>query len=139
MVHTIGSVLGEHDITVPDETLAELEVPVLCGPQRQGDVLIVPRSSLTAAERKQTVPVPAEGVAVVRGEATGNTHLLHGEGPVVFSRRDSDLLLGVVEVGDGGTGFLIHTDEHGVNAFGPGCYELRGKREQADLIRRVAD
>lgn len=139
MVHTIGSVLALHDITVPDETIADLEVPVICGAQRQGDILILPRAPLTAAERRLVSPVPVEGVAVVRGEATGNTHLLHGEGDVVWTRRDAGVLLGVVEVGDQATAFLIHTDEHGANAMGPGTYALHGKREQAEQIRRVAD
>lgn len=139
MVHTIGSVLALHDITVPDETIADLEVPMICGAQRQGDILIIPRGPLTEAERKLAVQVPATGVAVVRGEATGNTHLLHGEGDVVWTARQVGVLLAVVEVGDEATGFLIHTDEHGANAMGPGTYELHGKREQAEQIRRVAD
>lgn len=138
-MHTIGSVLALHDITVPNETLAEVEVPVLSGPQRQGDVLIVPRTPLLSDERLAAHAVPKEGVAVVRGEATGNTHLLHGEGEVLWARRDGDLLLGVVDVPDGSTAYLIHTDEHGANAMGSGTYELRGKREQADVVRRVAD
>lgn len=138
-MHTIGSVLALHDITVPDETIAELEVPVLSGPQRQGDVLIVPRKPMTAAERKSAKPVPREGVAVVRGEATGNTHLLHAEGEVLWSERRADLLLGVVEVPEGATAYLIHTDEHGANAMNRGTYALHGKREQADIVRRVAD
>lgn len=139
MSHTIGSVLALHDITVPDETIADLEVPVLGGPQRQGDVLILPRAALTAAERTQAQAVPARGVPVVRGEATGNTHLLHAEGTVLWSERSKGLLLGVVEVGEGATAFLIHTDEHGANAMAPGTYELHGKREQRDEIARVAD
>lgn len=137
--HTIGSVLELHGITVPDETIAEIEVPVLADAQRQGDVLIVPRGRLSAAEREDAHPVPAEGVPVVVGEATGNTHLLHAEGDVVFARRSGGVMLGVVEVADGATGYLIHTDEHGANGIAPGAYALHGKREQADEIRRVAD
>lgn len=139
MAHTYASVLDLHGIAVPDETIAELEVPVLAGPQRQGDILITPRAPLTAAERKQMSVVPAAGVAVVRGEATGNTHLLHAEGDVRFARRDSGVLLGVLEVGTGAVAYLLHTDEHGCNAVAPGTYALHGKREQADEIRRVAD
>lgn len=36
-------------------------------------------------------------------------------------------------------GLRPHTDEHGANAMGPGTYVVRGKREEADAIRRVAD
>lgn len=143
MTITFAEVLGAHGITIPDDTLAELEVPVITGlPQRQGDVAIVPRKPATSAELSQMAVVPAEGVQVVRGEATGNTHLLHASGecrfrPVVASGPST--LLGVLTVAEGAECFLIHTDEHGANGIGPGTYELRGKREQADQIRRVQD
>jgi hypothetical protein len=42
-------------------------------------------------------------------------------------------------VPEGETADLIHTDEHGCNTMGPGLYVIRGKRERADEIRRVAD
>lgn len=136
---TLSEILDRHDLTAADDLLADVEVPVLAGPQRQGDVAIVPRGPLSTAEREACQRVPREGVAVVVGEATGNTHMLDGDGPVLFARRNADLLLGVVEVPDGSVGYLIHTDEHGANAIAPGTYELRGKREQADELRRVAD
>ena len=89
--------------------------------------------------------VPAKGVQVVTGEATGNTHWLHRGfdspgvqwGRVTTSR--DDLVLAVVTVPEGQSAELIHTDEHGANAMGPGTYVIRGKRELADEIRRVAD
>lgn len=139
MSHTLASVLDLHGVTIPDATLAELEVPVLATVQRQGDVLIVPRGPLSDTERADARPVPPEGVAVVRGEATGNTHLLHAEGDVVFARRAGGVALGVLDVAPGSEAYLIHTDEHGANGIAPGCYALHGKREQADEIRRVAD
>ena len=138
-MHTIGSVLDLHGVTVPDETIAEIEVPVLATAQRQGDVLIVPRGPLSVAEREDAVQVPAEGVAVVVGEATGNTHLLHAEGVVLWARRSGGVQLGVLEVAEGAEAYLIHTDEHGANGIAPSTYALHGKREQADEIRRVAD
>lgn len=140
---TFAEVLGAHDITVADEALADIEVPVLAGPQRQGDVLIVPRGPLGDAERASFTDVPPEGVTVVFGEATGNTHLLTAADgtvrwlPAVQSR--GSVLLGVVEVTEDATAYLIHTDEHGANGIAPGAYTLHGKREQAEEIRRVAD
>lgn len=138
-MRTLTEILDRHDIQVPDDLLADLVVPVLTGVQRQGDVLIVPRGPLSAAERKDCAVVPREGVAVVVGEATGNTHMLDADGLVLFGRRTGGVMLGVVEVADEATAFLIHTDEHGANAIGPGTYVLHGKREQTDEIRRVAD
>lgn len=142
MTMTLSTALARHDITVADELLADIEVPILTGPQRQGDVLILPRPHLGAAELAAMVAVPREGVAVVRGEATGNTHLLDAVQGVVrwaahVARSADDLTLGVLDVD--GVAHLIHTDEHGCNAIGPGTYVLHGKREMADEIRRVAD
>lgn len=137
---TLTQILERHDIAVADELLAELVVPVISDrPQRQGDVAIIPRGPLSAAERADCELVPRAGIAVVRGEATGNTHMLDAEGDVWFARREGGVQLGVVEVAEGATAYLIHTDEHGANAFGPGSYTLHGKREQAEEIRRVAD
>jgi len=109
---------------------------------RQGDVLIVPRGPLSAAERRDAVIVPAAGIAVVRGEATGNTHLLHPAGRCWWRPIESQagsVLLGVLHVEDDAECFLIHTDEHGANGIAPGSYEIRGKREMAEEVRRVAD
>lgn len=139
MTATFRDVLTRHNITIPDETIAEITVPVLSGPQRQGDIGIFPREPLTVAERSQAVTVPPEGIAVVRGEATGNTHMLSADGVVLWLEKDAGLLVGIVEVPEGSTGYLIHTDEHGANGVAPGCYRIHGKREQADEIRRVAD
>lgn len=139
MTKTLTQILVRHDIAVADDLLADVEVPVLTDLQRQGDVLIVPRGVLTKGERSRAQPVPREGIAVVVGEATGNTHMLDGDGPVLFERRNAGLVLGVVEVPEGSVAYLIHTDEHGANAMGPGTYELHGKREMAEEIRRVAD
>lgn len=143
-MNTLATILDRASITVPDPLLADLEVPILTTPQRQGDVLIVPRPPLGRAEQQGMTAVPARGVAVVRGEATGNTHLLMPDpGAVVrwapASARQGSVLLGILDVPEGATAWLIHTDEHGANGIGPGTYALHGKREQAEEERRVAD
>ena len=144
MTNTLTAVLDRAGVTVPDTTIADLEVPVLTGPQRQGDVLIIPRPPTGQAELAQMTEIPAEGAPVVIGEATGNTHLLQPDpGSRILWQRTNDnrdaLTLGVVHIPKGATAWLIHTDEHGANGIGPGTYTLRGKREQADELRRVAD
>lgn len=124
-------------VSIPEHLEAEAEVPVLAGPQAQGDLLIVPASRDWPAGG----PVPAEGIQVVHGEATGNTHWLHnGFGSQVsWYRADAGQVVGVVTVPEGETAMLIHTDEHGANGIGAGVFEIRSKREQADEIRAVAD
>ena len=143
MTMTYTEALARHGVTPADLALAEIEVPVLCGPQRQGDVLILPRPAVGAAELTTFTLVGADGVRVVAGEATGNAHILDAVQGDVFWLRGrptaTDLTLGVVHVAAGGVAHLVHTDEHGCNGVGPGTYRLTGKREMADEIRRVAD
>lgn len=145
-MNTLTNILARHQITVPDDLIADIEIPILTSPQRQGDVGIFPRPAAGAVELAAMTAVPATGVAVVRGEATGNTHLLSPEPDTVVmwaanTRYDgaSDLVLGVLHVPAGAVAWLIHTDEHGANGIGAGTYTLHGKREQADELRRVAD
>ncbi len=134
---TYGDLLGRHDVEIPAHLVAQAEVPVLAGVQRQGDLIVLPmRPGADAGQ-----PVPAEGVAVVRGEAGGNTHLLVGEGvswrPIARNGGDG-LDLGVVTVPPGAVAYLLHP-EHGGQGFAPGAYRVRRQREQADEIRMVAD
>jgi hypothetical protein len=144
---TAFDILTRHGLTPAaddlDDIAADLAVPVLSGPQRQGDILIVPTGPLTPAERATAAAVPAGGVALVRGEATGNTHILAPDPGVSILWAETpagrgDTLLGVIAV-DGGPAWLIHTDEHSVLGVAPGVYQVRGKREQREEIARVQD
>ena len=138
MTTTFAQALAKIGVSLPDHLVADAEIPVLTGPQPQGDLMIIPIKSTTA----KLVPVPQKGHQVVVGEATGNTHWLHRgfDSPdVKFGRVDNGLSLVVVSVPEGQSAELIHTDEHGANAMGPGLYVINGKREQADIIRRVTD
>jgi len=147
MTMTYGEALALSGISIPEHLEAEAEVPVLTGPQAQGDLIIVPlAAAYPAGERAPAWPrgaiVPMDGVQVVHGEATGNTHWLHAgfNSPgVTWHRADADLVVGVVTVPAGQTAMLVHTDEHGANGIGEGRYEIRQKREQADEVRYVED
>lgn len=135
---TFQMALEKIGVSVPAHLVADAEVPVLTGPQTQGDLMIVPITDAPV----QLHPLPVSGHQVVVGEATGNTHWLHrgfDSDGVRFARVDQGLTLVVVSVPEGQAAELIHTDEHGANAMGPGLYAIHGKREQADEIRRVQD
>ena len=130
-IATLAKDLGHQ---IPTHLLDE-DIPVLTGPQAQGDVLIVP--SRPGADKGD--PIPLEGAVVIKGEAGGNTHALFGKGfwrPVPAQR--GSVTLGVLTVPEGEVVHLHHP-EHGYNAFGPGTYTFKGQREQAQEIRRVAD
>jgi len=145
MSMTYAQALAMASVAIPEHLEAEAQVPVLTGPQAQGDLMIVPLSLAyegTPRGWPQGSIVPLEGVQVVHGEATGNTHWLHAgfNSPgVLWHRADDGQVVGVVTVPAGQTAMLVHTDEHGANGIGPGRYEIRRKREQLDEISYVAD
>lgn len=94
----------------------------------------------TRRSAKKGTLVPPEGIAVVRGEVGGNTHLLVAAGSVSWAVVQGDEQdLGVVDVETGATAYLLH-GEHGANAMGgPGSYLLRRQRQQAEVVTTVAD
>ena len=134
MPDTYGRALALIGVTVPAHLAADAEVPVLSGPQAQGDLLVVPGAPPDGLTWE---PVPASGVQVVHGEATGNTHWLHGgigSTGVRWAwpdpRAEGDpLVVGYLSVPAGASALLIHTDEHGANGIGPGRFAVRRKRE----------
>jgi hypothetical protein len=119
---------------------SEIDVPILTGAQRQGDVIVLNRPNRAPA----ATPIPASGVQVVRAEASSNTHTLHSwDGSCFFDADptggETGLTLGTLTVPEGASAYLVHTEEHGANGIGPGTYELRRQREFAGEWRRVAD
>lgn len=116
-------------------------VPVLTGPQAQGDIYILPASVAGV--------LPATG----DGERFAEYHIIEGQGirnPHTLVDLDGDCRIiptpnigprfdvATLVVPDGGSCFLVHP-EHGGNGIGPGRYVIRRQREQADEIRAVAD
>lgn len=138
-MNTYADALEKQHVTIPDHLIADAEIPVEIEPQGQGDLFVWP---LDEAAPAGLAKVPDEGVQVVFGEATGNSHYLQRgfDSPdVTFVRVNQGQRLVIVSVPEGQTAELVHTDEHGVNAMGPGLYAIHDKREQADQIRRVTD
>ena len=121
---------------LPADT-ADIDVPLLRGAQRQGDVLVLPTQDQPErmAEPQEAAAIPAEGVVVVRGEADGDGHLLLGDGTWSPSATAPDL--GVVQVVT--EAYLIHP-EHGALGIAAGEYRLRRQREHTQAgPRMVAD
>jgi hypothetical protein len=133
-MRTYEQVMGAHSVEIPAHLITDAEVPILSGLQVQGDVAIVPHRH----GKGDTILVPAEGVAVVRGESGGNTHLLVADGPVVWCPSSNELTMGQVTVPKGAVAYLLHP-EHGAMGLAPGSYLIRRQREMADEIRRVSD
>ncbi len=134
---TYGDILSAHTVEIPTHLQDQATIPIIAGLQVQGDVAVIP----TRPSAKKGTQVPADGIAVVRGEMGGNTHLLVAEGPVSWAPVvDNPGLadLGVVTVPDGATAYLLHP-EHGCMGIGAGSYVLRRQREMADELRIVSD
>lgn len=132
---TTLSKLSNHNVVWDEHLALDAEIPVVSRAACQGDV-----SLLRVTTPPARTPIPAEGVAVVRGENGGHTHSLHGTGFYDTSRpaRVDDVTLGTLTVPEGGSVFLLHP-EHGGLQVAPGTWRLGRQREQADEIRRVAD
>lgn len=136
MSATLAELITTHQVEVDPHLDRQLTIPIHTGPQRQGDVIILPRPDRPAA----TTPVPAAGTPVVRGENGGNTHAMVGTDARCDLRTATadDLTLAILTVPAGATCYLAHP-EHGYMGIGAGTYEIRRQREQADELRIVAD
>jgi len=138
-MHTYATALARSGVSVPDHLVADAVVPVLTGPQAQGDLMVVPVTALPGGLDWQ--PVPDAGIQVIHGEATGNTHWLHRglDSPSVrWTFATAGVRLGFLDVAPGNTALLIHTDEHGANGIGPGTYAIHRKRAQEVTLSRPA-
>ena len=133
-MRTMQSLIEEHGTDVLDYLDRQVTVPVSAGAQIQGDVSILPTTGPPA-----TTPIPKGGAAVVRGEAGGNTHSLHGSPSAFFDPAAGEgLVLGTLTVPADSEAYLAHP-EHGFAGFAPGTYQIGRQREQADEIAYVAD
>ena len=133
---TTSELIEATGITVCTAQDFDLDVAVLSGMQRQGDVIVIP------AEVAASTAVPRSGTPVVRGENGGNTHAIYAaDGPVfcdVSAGSATDLRVAVLSVPEGSTAYLGHP-EHGFLGISPGSYELRRQREMAEELRMVHD
>jgi hypothetical protein len=132
-VRTVADLITTTGINVLDYLDRQATVPVLRGPQIQGDISILPVTSRTA-----TTPIPAQGVVVATGRGGHDHRLLAGGRFDVTPVRDGSLEIGLLTVPEGSEVFLAHP-EHGFMGFAPGSYVIGRQREQADEIRAVAD
>jgi hypothetical protein len=140
--HTLNELVDRYGVELLEHLDRQVAIPVTNAPQIQGDVSILP---ITDQPPAGAAPAGMElvgsaGVAVVRGENGGNTHSLHGDGPIYYGAADtrSKLDLGVLLVPDGSTAWLAHP-EHGYMGIAPGTYRIGRQREQAGQTRLVAD
>lgn len=143
-ITTLADAETAFGVAVDEHHDRHADIPVLTGLQFQGDVAVIPVADQKVLPIETNGTVPRDGVAVVRGENGGNTHLLLASGPCYWAPSATsgtdpdDLDLGTLTVPDGSTAFLAHP-EHAYAGIGAGTYALRRQREQADVARFVED
>lgn len=139
---TLDQLAGKVGVTVDPHLEQDIEIPVLSGPQAQGDLIVLPFDSVTGIGLGHDgwTDVPPQGVELVRGAAGGNVHLLVADpGVCRWSTNVTDpegLAVGVLDAT--APVHLIHR-EHGGSGIAPGRYLIRRQREMADVQRLVAD
>ncbi|NUT32671.1 MAG: hypothetical protein HOV79_06295 [Hamadaea sp.] len=140
-VSHLEGLIDAHGIEISGHLDRQVQIPVLAGFQRQGDVLVVPVPTATA-----TVPVPPAGVPVVPGADAGNSHTIVADGDVWCDLKTGsahDLVVSTLVVAEGACAYLAHP-EHGYSGIAPGRYEVRRQREidatrSGAIVSLVAD
>ena len=136
MITTLADAENHLGVSHLDHLDRDADIPVVTTSACQGDVSVLRVTTAPAA-----TPVPADGVAVVRGENGGHAHALFGDGPAFWDParpRPESLALGTLTVPDGSHALLSHP-EHGGLLIAPGTYQVGRQREFAGEWRQVAD
>jgi hypothetical protein len=148
----LHELISQFGIEVDAHLDRDADIPVLTGPQAQGDIGIRPvrlreegssrfrRLRVGSGRRIAVTPIPAAGVVVATGQEGHEHRLLPG--PARFDRVrpfPGSLLIGILTVPAGGDAYLAH-DQHGYLGIGPGTYEVGGQREWTpESWQRVLD
>jgi hypothetical protein len=140
----LSELLDRTELDVLDHLEREVTVPVIDGPQAQGDLIVLPLamvphvSALTAEYGRA---LPKSGVELVRGVAGNNPHTLVADpGTCRWTAAVHDpFRLAVAAFHNTATAYLIHP-EHGASGIAPGRWLVRRQQERGHGRRRlVAD
>jgi hypothetical protein len=142
---TLAELADRAGADVLDHRIRNADIPMLAGPQCQGDLFIVPLDLLDADQIRvaadgRWVDVPAAGVELLRGTAAGNPHTLVADRAACQWTTDiaDETGLGIGVLRATGAVYLLHR-EHGAIGLAPGTYLVRRQREQGIKQRFVMD
>lgn len=105
---------------------------------RQGDVALIPRAPLTAAQRAQMTVVPRDNgrVILAYGEVTGHAHALVEDHVTMYRGDDGQRVLTIDPVSEA----ILRHEEHTHLTVPPGDYTVVQQREYTpEAVRNVAD
>lgn len=136
----LAELLDRSELDVLDHLEREVAVPVVDGPQAQGDLIVLPMAMVpvvTVSDWATWHPVPWRGVELVRGVAGNNPHTLVADpGTCRYTPEIRDpLRLVVAAFENTATAYLIHP-EHGGSGIAPGRWLVRRQQEYG-LHRRL--
>jgi hypothetical protein len=135
----LAELLDRNDLDVLDHLERQVAIPVLDGPQAQGDLIVLPHAMVRPVTTHPWAtwrPVPPGGVELVRGEAGNNPHTLVAD-PGVCERTlgvHDPLGLGIALFTNTAPVYLIHP-EHGGSGVAPGTWLVR-RQQEAGFQRR---
>jgi hypothetical protein len=101
---------------------------------RQGDVLLIPRKPLSAAERRDARPVPRDHdrVILAYGEVTGHAHVITDADAALYD-------LGIGRVVECAPHAMLRHDEHAALGLDGTYCVIRQREYTPEAIRNVAD
>lgn len=129
----LADILDLADLSVLDHLEREVAVPVLDGPQAQGDLIVLPLAMVPVVVVHSWSfwrDVPRGGVELVRGVAGNNPHTLVADpGVCQWTGAFRDPLgLGIALFENTAPVYLIHP-EHGGTGVAPGQWLVRRQQE----------
>ncbi|MFD9130582.1 hypothetical protein [Kitasatospora sp. NPDC059571] len=131
---TLADLTARTGLDVLDHLEREVTIPVVAGPQAQGDLIVIPMAMLPHVRLTSwasSQDVPAAGIELLRSAAGGNPHSLVADpGTCRWTLGVHDpvrLALGLLEAS--AVAYLIHP-EHGATGIAPGRYLIRRQRER---------
>jgi len=135
MTVTLGGLAARTGLDILGHLEREMTIPVIDGPQAQGDLIVIPLDYVTGiaiAPNAHWREVPTTGIDVLRAAAAGNPHTLVAEpGTCRWTtgvRDQTGLALGALTADD--VAYLVHP-EHGGSGIAPGRYVIRRQRERS--------
>ena len=133
---TIETLKTDFPVGNLDHLIEDVEIPVLTGPNPQGDLSWYPIREGNVAGLK---PIPREGVVILAGN-NGHPHTLFSmTGECLYApNTQRGQRLGTVVVPEGAV-LLVGHNEHRYHAVGAGTYIFNRSREMRDEIRMLAD
>lgn len=135
----LAELLDRTSLDVLDHLERDLTIPVIDGPQAQGDLIVLPLPMIGTVHPHgyaHWLPVPPHGVELVRGVAGNNPHTLVADPGTCRETPDvhDPLRLAIALFENTAPAYLVHP-EHGASGVAPGRWLVRRQQERGVSAR----